>query len=68
MLFRSWLTLAFEVRNLLFFEHFLPCEKDDPCYDAANPTQANDLLMKHWFGGVKLGFWIPPKVQYRFQR
>lgn len=63
-----WLTLSVEVRNLLFFEKFLPCEKDDACYDTANPEQARSELMKHWFGGIKLGFWIPPSVQYRYQR
>ncbi len=56
-----WLTLALEVRNLLFMETFETCETGStgPC---------GNLLMKHWFGGLKLGLWIPPGVQYKYQR
>jgi outer membrane beta-barrel protein len=46
------LTLSLEIRDVLFVESF----------------KLGDHLMQHVFGGVRLGFWIPPTVQYRFQR
>ena len=46
------LTLSFEVRDTLMMESF----------------QAGDRFMQHVFGGAKLGFWIPPTVEYRYQR
>lgn len=46
------ITLSLEVRDLLFTEGFL----------------AREELLQHVFGGVKIGFWIPPSFDYRFQR
>ena len=46
------ITLSLEVRDLLFTEGFL----------------AREELMQQVFGGVKIGFWIPPSFDYRFQR
>lgn len=47
-----WLTLALEVRDILFNETFL----------------SHSELMQHVFIGAKIGIWIPPTVQYRYQR
>ncbi len=46
------LTLSFEVRDTLMMERF----------------QGGDRFMQHIFGGAKLGFWIPPTIEYRYQR
>lgn len=46
------LTLSLEIRDVMMNETF----------------QAGDRFMQHLFGGIKLGFWIPPTVQYRYQR
>ena len=47
-----WLTLALEIKDILFTEKF----------------QAGDSLMQQVFVGAKIGLWIPPTVQYRYQR
>jgi len=47
-----WLTLALELKDILFSEQF----------------QTGDSLMQHVFVGAKIGLWIPPTVQYRYQR
>lgn len=46
------LTVSFEIRDVMMMETF----------------QAGDRFLQHIFGGIKLGFWIPPTVQYRYQR
>ncbi|MCO4761088.1 MAG: outer membrane beta-barrel domain-containing protein [Myxococcales bacterium] len=46
------LTVSLEVRDIMFVEKF----------------QAGDRLMQHWFGGIKIGLWIPPTFQYKYQR
>lgn len=48
-----WLTLSMELRDLVLPETFL-----------------NDQtrVLQHWFGGIKLGLWLPPSVQYQFPR
>lgn len=46
------LTLSFEIRDMMFIEKF----------------QAGDSLMQHWFGGFKIGLWIPPTFDYKYQR
>ncbi len=48
-----WLTLSFEVRDALMMETF----RDD-----------NQVLLQHLSAGVRLGFWVPPTFQYRYQR
>ena len=58
-----WLTLSFEVRDLILRETFQPCETTSGSFEACG-TQT----MNHWFGGVRLGIWIPPTVQYKYQR
>lgn len=45
-------TISLEIRDMLFNETF----------------QARDELLQHVFAGVKLGLWIPPTFDYRFQR
>ena len=47
-----WLTLSAEVRDIALLENF----------------QEGSRLMQHWFAGLRLGFWLPPTVQYRYQR
>ncbi len=46
------LTVSFEVRDVIFVENF----------------KLGSRVMQHVFGGVRLGLWIPPTVQYRYQR
>jgi outer membrane beta-barrel protein len=46
------LTLSFEIRDTMMNEKF----------------QAGDRLMQHWFGGIKIGLWIPPTFDYKHQR
>ncbi|MCB9739088.1 MAG: outer membrane beta-barrel domain-containing protein [Deltaproteobacteria bacterium] len=46
------LTLSFEIRDIVFQESF----------------KLGDRMMQHLFGGVRIGLWIPPTVQYRYQR
>lgn len=58
-----WLTLSFEVRDLIYSEGFQPCEANKIPTDACS-----NQVLNQWFGGVRLGLWIPPTVQYKFQR
>jgi len=58
-----WLTLSFEVRDLILRETFQRCATGSPSYEACG-TQT----MNHWFGGLRIGIWIPPTVQYQHQR
>lgn len=46
------LTLSVEIRDMMMVEHF----------------QAGERLMQHWFGGLKIGLWIPPTFDYKHQR
>lgn len=46
------LTLSFEIRDMMMIEKF----------------QTGDRLMQHWFGGIKIGLWIPPTFEYKHQR
>ncbi len=46
------LTVSFEIRDLMMQETF----------------QGGERLMQHWFGGIKLGLWIPPTFDYKHQR
>lgn len=47
-----WLTVSLELRDMLMREEFLN-----------GPS-----LLQHVFGGIKLGFWIPPSVTYQYAR
>ena len=54
-----WLTLSFEVRDVAVMEKFLP----------QKPTElASTRIMQHVFADIRLGFWLPPTVQYRYPR
>ena len=48
-----WLSLSMELRDLVMVETFL----DD-----------QSRVLQHWFGGIKLGIWLPPSVQYKYPR
>lgn len=48
-----WLSLSMELRDLIVPETFLDNQS---------------RVLQHWFGGVKLGIWLPPNVQYQFPR
>lgn len=48
-----WLSLSMELRDLVVPETFLDNQS---------------RVLQHWFGGVKLGIWLPPNVQYQFPR
>lgn len=48
-----WLSISMELRNLVMPESFLDDES---------------RVLQHWFGGLKLGIWLPPNVQYQFPR
>jgi outer membrane beta-barrel protein len=58
-----WLTLSFEIRDLIYSEAFQPCEANHAATDACS-----NQVLNQWFGGLRLGLWIPPTVQYKFQR
>lgn len=58
-----WLTLAVEIRDLMFNEQFQDCDSSSKSFEVCNSK-----LMNQWFGGVRLGIWLPPTVQYRYQR
>ena len=47
-----WLTVSAELRDVALIENF----------------QAGDALLQHVFAGLRLGFWLPPTVQYRYPR
>jgi outer membrane beta-barrel protein len=47
-----WLTISLELRDMLLREEFLD----------------GGALLQHVFGGIKLGFWIPPSVTYQYAR
>jgi outer membrane beta-barrel protein len=47
-----WLTVSIEARDLILSETF----------------QTGSRLLQHWSGGIRLGFWIPPTFQYRYER
>lgn len=47
-----WLTLSFEVRDMLMPEKFI----------------AEDRLLQHVFAGAQLGIWLPPSVHYKYPR
>lgn len=48
-----WLSLSMELRDIVMVESFLDNQS---------------RLLQHWFGGVKLGIWLPPSVQYKYPR
>lgn len=54
-----WLTLSFEVRDIAVIEKFLPQNKTEP---------SSNFVMQHVFADLRLGFWLPPTVQYRYPR
>jgi len=47
-----WLTVSVELRDLIMSEGF----------------QDGSRILQHWSGGIRLGFWIPPTFQYRYER
>lgn len=63
-----WLTLALEVRDLMFNEQFQDCDATATASEVCNRAESPGTLMNQWFGGVRLGIWLPPTVQYRYQR
>lgn len=48
-----WLSLSMELRDMVMVESFLDNQS---------------RVLQHWFGGVKLGIWLPPSVQYKYPR
>lgn len=48
-----WLSLSMELRDLIVPETFLDNQS---------------RVLQHWFGGIKLGIWLPPNVQYQYPR
>lgn len=56
-----WLSLAVDVRDILVMEKFQDC-------DANSAGACGAFLLNNVFGGIHLGFWIPPSVTYRFAR
>lgn len=47
-----WMSLSVEVRDYGLFEEFL----------------TGPAVLQHVFAGAKIGLWLPPTVQYRYQR
>jgi outer membrane beta-barrel protein len=47
-----WLTLSFDLKDMMHFETF----------------QRGDELMHRVFAGMRLGFWIPPTFTYQYER
>lgn len=48
-----WLSLSLELRDIIYSEGYL---------------NNSDRLMQQVFGGIKLGLWLPPTVQYKYPR
>ncbi len=48
-----WLSLSLELRDIVYQEGYL---------------NSDSRVMQQVFGGIKLGFWLPPTVQYKFPR
>ncbi len=48
-----WLSLSLELRDIIYSEGYL---------------NDSNRVMQQVFGGIKLGFWLPPTVQYKHPR